>query len=110
MTEIMRLQAEATCTAAEESCQSREEKDPSYNEFPCLGNKTTENFTVRYNSILSKLSTAAWIDLYDNATNDVIAQNTQETKSFGNHFYPSLCGCLYGEELNMMDSKITYYQ
>eukprot|EP00957_Ditylum_brightwellii_P078183 5944369-Ditylum_brightwellii.AAC.1 len=60
ITEITRLQVEATRNAAEESRQSREEKGPADTKFPCFGNKPPENFTAWYNSILSKLSTAAW--------------------------------------------------
>eukprot|EP00957_Ditylum_brightwellii_P192816 14681047-Ditylum_brightwellii.AAC.2 len=83
ITEITRLQAEATHTATEKSRQSREEK--------------------------GKLSTVAYHDLYDDATNDVIVNTTSETKAPSNHFYSSLCSCLYGEAFNMMDTKTAEY-
>eukprot|EP00957_Ditylum_brightwellii_P044512 3376235-Ditylum_brightwellii.AAC.1 len=87
ITEITCLQAEATKTAAEKSRRSREEKGPSDTKFPHFGNKTTENVTAWYNSILSKLSIAAWNKLYDKATNDVITQTTDDTQSLSNHFF-----------------------
>eukprot|EP00957_Ditylum_brightwellii_P045285 3432774-Ditylum_brightwellii.AAC.1 len=68
-----------------------------------------ESCTLVPTAILSKLSTVAWHDLYNVAINDVIVNTTPETKAQSNHFYSSLCSCLYGEALNMMDNKMTDY-
>eukprot|EP00957_Ditylum_brightwellii_P165411 12593758-Ditylum_brightwellii.AAC.1 len=76
ITKITPPQAEATKNAAEESRQSREEKSLSDTKFPRFGNKANKKVMAWYNSILSKLSTAAWSDLYNENANDIIAQTT----------------------------------